>query len=173
MRKSLAEEFTSIHILTFEGTSAQLVSSPEGKVARSSAGAPGPPSRSLFWSRIPHAHRPATLPYADIGDYLSREEKLAVFARVVCVVSSTTILTPNEHGDWLIIRSDDFDGSCHSAGSAPPLGSSSHSPGLKTNRDAWVNQLRTRECRSTSIDTLHRGGTARHRSRSRARPRRQ
>ena len=47
------------------------------RAARSSAAAPARPWPSRCWSRTPTATGPATVHYTDIGDYLTREEKLA------------------------------------------------------------------------------------------------
>lgn len=47
--------------------------------------------------------------YADIGDYLSREEKLAIVAAADNVTTLDAVeITQNEHGDWLNQRSNDF-----------------------------------------------------------------
>ena len=53
----------------------------------------------------------AKIYYYDIGDYLSREEKLAIiqqFGSVENMESQWQILQPNEHGDWLNLRDDAF-----------------------------------------------------------------
>jgi predicted helicase len=84
----------------------------------------------------------AKIYYHDIGDYLSREEKLATIKKYGCVDTLPwKILTPNEHGDWLNQRNDIF-------GSFIPIGDKDnkqantyfvpfYSNGLKTQRDAW------------------------------------
>ncbi len=89
-------------------------------------------------------HRgPAELFYHDIGDYLSREEKLA---RVAAFGSIDGVpwqrLTPDAHGDWITRRDPEF------ATFVPLARDADHgrdhavfqtySLGLKTNRDAWV-----------------------------------
>ena len=84
----------------------------------------------------------AELHYHDIGDYLSREDKLArlVSFRDISAVPWQQI-TPNPAGDWVNQRSDLFD-------TFPPLGDkagrdqeslfSTYSLGVVTNRDAWA-----------------------------------
>lgn len=87
----------------------------------------------------------AFIHYHDIGDYLSREEKLAIIAKKRSVLSSDMDwqqLHPNVHGDWLNQRNDMF-------GSFIPLGDKYNkenkqtffvpkfSMGIVTNRDAW------------------------------------
>ena len=87
----------------------------------------------------------AFIQYHDIGDYLSREEKLAIIAEKRSILNpamSWTHLRPNVYGDWLNQRNDIF-------GSFIPLGDKDnkdnkqtffvpyYSNGLKTQRDAW------------------------------------
>jgi predicted helicase len=85
----------------------------------------------------------ATIHYHDIGDYLSREEKLAIVKKFKSVGSKQMTwktLQPNEHGDWLNQRNDLF-------GEFIPIADKSNtekpffnlnSNGIVTNRDAWV-----------------------------------
>ena len=52
----------------------------------------------------------ATIHYHDIGDYLSREEKLKIiddFGDISGVEWQTLI--PDKHGDWLNKRNSEFD----------------------------------------------------------------
>ncbi|MBL7808448.1 MAG: hypothetical protein JNN28_11560 [Saprospiraceae bacterium] len=86
----------------------------------------------------------ANIYYHDIGDYLSREEKLAIvqkFGSVENMESQWQILQPNEHGDWLNLRDDAF-------GEFIPIGDKDdktsqaffnqvYSRGLASARDAW------------------------------------
>lgn len=80
----------------------------------------------------------ANLYYRDIGDYLTREDKLArIDADHLATIDWQTI-TPNAAGDWINQRGDEFD-------TYQPLGSKEPgaifalaTSGLKSNRDAWV-----------------------------------
>lgn len=86
----------------------------------------------------------ATIYYHDIGDYLSREEKLSLVAKYGSFTHlPMQTLAPNEHGDWLSLRNDNF-------GSFIPLAPekkfdvlsnsffNTYAIGVSTNRDAWV-----------------------------------
>jgi predicted helicase len=88
----------------------------------------------------------AVIEYRDIGDYLTREGKLATVAKnhdVFGPEMGFVRLIPNEHGDWLNQRNDIFT-------SFIPLGDKDnksnektvfapwYSNGLKTNADAWM-----------------------------------
>ena len=59
----------------------------------------------------PDKSGPATIHYTDIGDYLTAEQKLAKVAAAADLtgLDSVAHITPNEHGDWLNQRRDDFD----------------------------------------------------------------
>jgi predicted helicase len=49
--------------------------------------------------------------YHDIGDYLNREEKLAIVKKYKTIANPDIpwkIIEPNEHGDWLGQRNDVF-----------------------------------------------------------------
>jgi predicted helicase len=139
MRKSLAEEFASIHVLNLRGnqrTAGEQSRREGGKVF-------GGGSRATVAITVlvknPNRTEPGTLHYVDIGDYMSREDKLAKVAEVRSMSGLQSLkLTPNAHGDWLNQRSDDF---C----AFLALGSRSgiaifrrFGAGLQTNRDAWV-----------------------------------
>ena len=53
-------------------------------------------------------HR-AEIYYYDIGDYLSREEKLKIIDEFGSMEKLPfTRLIPNEHGDWISKRNDKF-----------------------------------------------------------------
>jgi predicted helicase len=87
----------------------------------------------------------ASIYYHDIGDYLSREEKLKLLRQFRSAGNPDfpwKELTPNEHGDWISQRKDVF-------ATFVPLGDKDdtrnrktvfvpfYSNGLKTQRDAW------------------------------------
>lgn len=90
------------------------------------------------------AGQQATLHYHDIGDYLSREQKLEIiqgFGNYSTI--PWQILTPDEHGDWLNHRTSGY-------GKFLPIGDKSakgktdtkalfslFSLGVSTNRDTW------------------------------------
>lgn len=92
------------------------------------------------------AKEKATIYYHDIGDYLSREEKLKIisgFGSVANTKFKTDILSPNEQGDWINLRSELFDKFV----SIEPekkyeINSKSYfttySLGVGTNKDAWL-----------------------------------
>ena len=56
------------------------------------------------------AHDGCRIYYRDIGDYLSREEKLAILREAVSIsgFSDWQLITPDNHHDWIEQRSDVF-----------------------------------------------------------------
>ena len=75
--------------------------------------------------------------YHDIGDYLSREEKLAAVAETSIDDLPWQRITPNEHHDWLNQRDDRYGQLVPLAGEPGAIFHTA-SNGLKTNRDVWV-----------------------------------
>src|SRR5690606_32333642 len=84
--------------------------------------------------------------YHDIGDYLSREEKLAKIAKFKTVANAAMTwktLEPNAEGDWLNQRNDVFDTFIPMApekkfDAKSESFFSTYAIGVATNRDAWV-----------------------------------
>ena len=92
-----------------------------------------------------HVTGSAAIHYYDIGDYLSREQKLEVVGNAQFNEVEWTGVTPNEQGDWINQRSADYlalrpVAAIQSEDAIPslkPLFTGS-SYGVKTNRDSWV-----------------------------------
>ena len=86
----------------------------------------------------------ATIYYHDIGDYLSREEKLGLVKKYGSFSNlPMQTLAPNEHGDWLSLRNDNF-GSFIALEPEKkfdvltPTFFNTYAIGVASNRDAWV-----------------------------------
>ncbi len=112
-RKSLEKEFSSIWVFNLRGnqrTSGELSRKEGGKIFGS--GSRTPIAIALLVKNPETKKDKATIHYYDIGDYLSREEKLAIVGKFKTVANSEIdwkILQPNEHGDWLNQRRDVFE----------------------------------------------------------------
>ena len=139
MRKSLTDEFSDIYVYNLRGnqrTAGEQSRKEGGKVF--DAGSRATVAITVL-VKDPAKSGTATIHYTDIGDYLTREQKLAKVAEAGDVKGLEAVtIAPNEHGDWLNQRREDFD-------TFLPIGSKDGSPavfglfsaGLKTNRDAW------------------------------------
>jgi predicted helicase len=141
-RHTLAEEFTGIYVFNLRGnqrTSGETSRREGGKIF--GQGSRTPVAITLL---VKNAAAPAgcTLRYCDIGDYLSREDKLAMIAKVGSIETVPwQVLEPNAFGDWINQRNDLFE-------SFTPLGAkkdetadpifATYSLGVVTGRDAWA-----------------------------------
>ena len=145
MRNGLEQEFSEIYVFNLRGnqyTSGETSRREGGKIFGSGSRTP---IAITVLIRNPAHKGKAIIHYHDIGDYLSREEKLAIVARKKSVLNPEmdwTQLHPDAHGDWLNQRNDVFS-------SFIPLGDKKnkdnkhtvfvpvYSLGIGTNRDVW------------------------------------
>ena len=145
LRKCLEEEFSAIYVFNLRGnqrTSGETSRREGGKIFGS--GSRTPIAITILVKNPAHKGK-AFINYHDIGDYLSREEKLSIIVKKRSALNPAMNwqqLHPNEHGDWLNQRNDVFS-------SFIPLGDKDnkenkqtffvpfYSNGLKTQRDAW------------------------------------
>jgi len=143
-RTCLENEFSAIWVFNLRGnqrTSGELSRKEGGKIF---GGGSRTPITITLLVKKPGSTGKARIHYHDIGDYLSREEKLteiSAFASVSNPAMEWTTLEPNDHGDWLNQRDDQF-------GSYIALGDKSdksaktffvpfYSRGVATARDPW------------------------------------
>lgn len=110
-RKCLENEFSSIYVFNLRGnqrTSGELSRKEGGKIFGS--GSRTPITITLLVKNPKFENKKATIHYHDIGDYLTREEKLDTVRKFHSVNNiNWNILKPNEHGDWLSQRNDIFE----------------------------------------------------------------
>lgn len=145
MRKCLAEEFSSLYIFHLRGnqrTSGERSRQEGGKIFGSGSRAPIAISILV---KNPKADKQGQIYFHDIGDYLSREEKLEKISDLkslqgITSIDGWTVITPDEHGDWLNQRDDSFI-EYLSIGDKKDKNSvtlfNNYTRGLETNRDAW------------------------------------
>jgi predicted helicase len=140
LRKTLADEFHAIYCLKLRGNTRT-----SGEQARREGGQTfGSGSRAtvaiLLLVKKPEPSTGATILYRDIGDYLTRQEKLDIVAHSALDNIEWQQVIPNAEGDWINQRNTSFE-------AFAPIGAKrsgeivvfrAYSGGLKTNRDAWV-----------------------------------
>jgi predicted helicase len=141
LRKSLTAEFSSLYIFNLRGnqrTSGESSRREGGKVF-------GSGSRATIAISIlvknPDSSKNGQLHYRDIGDYLSREDKLAMIKRYGSMNEVPwTSIEPNVAGDWLSQRNMTFSTFTALGDKDDPKSAifESYSRGLATARDAWV-----------------------------------
>lgn len=149
MRKVLEEEFSEIYIIPLRGN-ARLKGIPRKKEG---GGIFGQGSRAGVCIAILVKDRKtpnekAKIYYHDIGDYLTREEKLEKLRKFEHIGNVDFIeITPNVFHDWINQRSIEYY-------KFPAIGSKKkdemgifeiYSAGLKSNRDAWVYNFSKKE----------------------------
>lgn len=144
-RKALEKEFSSIYVFNLRGnqrTSGELSRKEGGKIFGS--GSRTPISITLLVKNPKSTTEKAKIHYHDIGDYLSREEKLNIIKKFQSMENMEwKTLIPNDHGDWTRQRNEIFDTFFKvEAEKKYDLNTSSvfitHSLGTATSRDAWV-----------------------------------
>ena len=159
LRKCLTEEFSSIHVFHLRGnqrTSGELSRREGGKIFDS--GSRAPIAISLL-VKNPEAIEHGRILFHDIGDYLSRTEKLEMIADYASLkgIPSWQRIVPDQHGDWLSQRDDSFGEHIvlgDKKGNGPKL-FSNYSLGVATNRDAWVynaSKVKLKDNVSSMID---------------------
>lgn len=146
MRKCLEREFSSIYIFNLRGAIRGRVGDTAKKEGQNIFDIMTGVAITILVKKPKVSNETARIYYHDIGDYLSRKEKLRII-RDMGDISNPQMqwvaITPNEHGDWLNKRSEQFK-------LYTPLepekkfakGQKSffetYAIGVATNRDAWV-----------------------------------
>ncbi|MDO4252233.1 MAG: DEAD/DEAH box helicase family protein [Rothia sp. (in: high G+C Gram-positive bacteria)] len=145
IRKTFMDEFATIYVYNLRGnqrTSGETSRREGGKIFGS--GSRTQVAICILVKKADH-EGPAVLNYRDIGDYLSREEKLDIIENEGSIRGTDwEQIIPNEAGDWINQRDERYD-------SFQPIGDKAtkgkpdtpgifqnYSNGLKTNRDDWV-----------------------------------
>ena len=141
LRKCFAEEFAEVYIFNLRGdirNKERADSKREGQnIFNIITGV-----AITILVKAPHEGN-AKIFYRDIGDYLSRNEKLSIIQNTPSVLSDKfKLITPNERGDWINQRGDEFDNFISLAPDKKFDGAAksffvTYSNGIKTNRDAW------------------------------------
>ncbi len=145
MRKCLRDEFTSIYVFNLRGnqrTSGELSRKEGGKIF--GAGPRTPITMTFLVKNPAKASGKVEIFYHDIGDYLTREQKLEIISKFHSVDNMEwQKLEPNEKQDWINLRDGSFD-------DLLPIFPntkfnlkeqsffSTYAIGLATNRDAWT-----------------------------------
>jgi predicted helicase len=145
LRKCLADEFSSIYVFHLRGnqrTQGELSRKEGGKIF--GGGSRAPIAISLL-VKNPKAAKHGQIYFHDIGDYLSREDKLEKITDFISVEGITDSggwqsIAPDEHGDWLRQRDNSY-GEFLALGDKKTDGAKlfeNFSQGVVSSRDAWA-----------------------------------
>ena len=156
IRACLVEEFSSIHVLHLRGnqrTQGERSRQEGGKVF--GQGSRAPVAITIFVKNPNATHEGCKIQYHDIGDYLTREEKLDVLreSESISGFSDWETIFPNEHHDWIEPRSDEFT-NLYPLGSKDAMDGKSddaifkiYSNGYQTGKDDYIyNSSRANAC---------------------------
>ncbi|MEN8291062.1 type ISP restriction/modification enzyme [Acinetobacter radioresistens] len=146
LRKCLVEEFSTLYIFHLRGnqrTSGEKSRQEGGKIFGSGSRAPIAISILV---KNPKAQQHGQIYFHDIGDYLSREEKLEKIAEFkslkgIANANGWVKITPDEHGDWVNQRDNSFDAFIKigdKKDNITPSIFNTYTLGLATGRDAWT-----------------------------------
>ncbi len=136
LRKCLAEEFSKVYCFNLRGDQLHSVGEQSrregGKIFDSGS---RQPVAITVLVKNPHTkHGTAEIYYHDIGDYLSREQKLEIISQAGSIKGlSWEVIKPNKAHDWINQRDPVF----YTFKAIEDI-FSIKSPGLSSNRDAWV-----------------------------------
>ena len=149
-RYCLETEFSSVYVFNLRGnqrTKGEESRREGGKIFGS--GSRTPISITILVKKPNDNKEKATIYYHDIGDYLSREEKLKIINKHASIANpkfKMNVLEPNEHNDWLNQRNEIFS-------KFIPMGekdkkikdsiarcifTNKYARGIGTSRDAWA-----------------------------------
>jgi predicted helicase len=110
-RKCIEEEFSGIYVFNLRGnqrTSGDLSRREGGKIFGS--GSRTPVTITILVKNPQREKSKAEINYYDIGDYLTRENKLEIIKDFKDIENiKFKKITPNEHGDWINKRSNEFE----------------------------------------------------------------
>ena len=147
VRACLNDELTAVHVLHLRGnqrTQGELSRQEGGKVFGS--GSRAPVAITILVRSPNDRHKGCRILYHDIGDYLKREEKLAILSKAgsIAGIDDWLQITPDQHHDWIGQRNEAFQ-------QFYPMGSKEtkagrpgdtifelYSRGYETARDAYV-----------------------------------
>ncbi len=144
-RKCLEKEFSVIYVFDCRGncrTQGELRRKEAGNVF--GGGSRTPIAITLLVKKPKTDGQKAEIYYHDIGDYLSRKEKLEIIKKFHYVGNPELKwkrIKPNEHGDWINQRNDSFSTFLPLAINKKSVANQffyTYSMGVKTNRDVWV-----------------------------------
>lgn len=152
LRKCLVDEFSKLYVYNLRGQAINISGQARKREAGNVFGGGSRTSIAIcVLVKDPSHTGEAVLHYRDIGDYLSREEKLSIIADEGSIAHTEwEVILPNEAADWINQRDEKYDtyqpiGDRDTKGKPNTPGIFQlYSNGLKTNRDAWVYNFSTR-----------------------------
>ena len=154
LRASLAKEFNSVYVVDLKGDSRN------SRVGEKEQGG------NIFNVRTPIAitllvknqvKPKGTVRYYNIGDFLSREDKLSIIAKLgsIKAITAWQMITPNKQHGWINQRDPEFEKFIPIESKKEETGVFTIcSPGVVTSRDAWVYNFSQRDIEKNAKKTI-------------------
>jgi predicted helicase len=146
VRACLADEFSTIYVLHLRGNQRTTGERSRREGGQTFGSGSRAPIAISILVKNSEAQEPGKIFFRDIGDYLSREQKLTLvrdFKSIAGISASNSweLISPNETNDWINQR-DDSVASFIKIGDkkdkSSPVIFANYSNGVKTNRDSWA-----------------------------------
>lgn len=148
LRKSLCDEFATIDVFHLRGNARTLGERRRKEKDNIFGEGSRAPVAITILTKSPERSGIGRVRFHDVGDYLSRDQKLAEVSRLKSVIHMEAVgawdnVVPDEHGDWLNQRDSSFE-------TFIALGDKKgrkdviferYSGGVSTGRDAWVYNM--------------------------------
>ncbi|WP_180105413.1 type ISP restriction/modification enzyme [Acinetobacter sp. YH12087] len=145
LRKCLADEFSSLYFFHLRGNA--RTSGEQRRKEKDNVFGQGTRTPILIAVLVknPNAKQYGQIYFHDIGDYLSREEKLEKISDLVSIngitaIDGWTTITPDVHNDWLNQRDDSFSEFIEMGSKKENVAHTlfmNYSTGLQPRGDAW------------------------------------
>ena len=155
IRACLAEEFTSVHVLNLRGNA--RTSGEQRRTEGGNAfgeGSRAPVAVAILVRNPAKASDGCRILYRDIGDHLTREEKLGIVneAGSIAGIDDWQEIAPDRNHDWIVQQEPGFDRLYPLGSKAAKAGKTDDavfrlfSNGYKTSRDAWLYNFSRDSC---------------------------
>ncbi|KEO54689.1 DEAD/DEAH box helicase [Thioclava indica] len=153
MRACLAEEFSNLYIFHLRGNQRTTGERSRREGGQTFGSGSRAPIAICIFVKNPDAQEFGDIKFHDIGDYLTRDQKLKIvrdFASVggVDERQAWQTILPNEHHDWVKQRSVEFEKFLpigDKKDRAAPTIFSTYTLGVATGRDAWCYNSSTKK----------------------------
>ena len=155
VRACLAEEFSTIYVMNLRGnqrTQGERSRREGGKIF--GQGSRAPVAITVLVRNPDAEHDGCRILYRDIGDYLKREEKLAILKETASIggVDEWREIAPDRHHDWIGQRDEAFQALYPIGSKAAKAGKTDNaifslfSNGYKTGKDAYLYNFSRNAC---------------------------
>ena len=164
LRKTLVKEFSSLYIFHLRGlrglrTAGEVAKKEGGQIFGQGSGAAIAISILV---KNPKAEQHGQIYFHDIGDYLSRGDKLEKISdfkslQGITAINGWTMITPDEHGDWVNQRNNSFYEFIKIGDKKDKSQDSiflNFSQGVLTARDSWIYQFSKHKLESNVCDLI-------------------